>query len=66
MPMPLPPIVLYLKGLLADESTADRYTLPRIQMTNRDGVVPDAVFKGNDEHTAAAMRRGPANCDKMA
>jgi len=40
--------ILNLNGLL-DNAKLDKESLPRIKMPNRDGFVPDAVFKLDDE-----------------
>jgi hypothetical protein len=37
--------ILNLNGLLPEDGKLDRDNLPKIRMPNRDGFIPDAVFK---------------------
>jgi cytochrome c len=41
--------ILNLNGLLPDDGKLDKETLPKIEMPNRDGFIPDPVFKLDDE-----------------
>ena len=48
-----------LNGILPDDAKLDRESLPQVRMPNRDGFIPDAVFKVDDERQAP-RRRGTA------
>ena len=41
--------LLSLNGILPDDATLDKKSLPKIRMPNRDGFIPDQVFKVDDE-----------------
>jgi hypothetical protein len=41
--------ILNLNGLLPGDGLLDKESLPKIRMPNRDGFVPDAVFKADNE-----------------
>jgi mono/diheme cytochrome c family protein len=51
--------ILNLNGVLPDDAKLDRESLPQVRMPNRDGFIPDAVFKVDDERQAP-RRRGTA------
>ena len=36
--------LLYLNGILPEDGTLDRATLPKVQMPNRDGFIPETEF----------------------
>jgi cytochrome c len=36
--------LLYLNGILPEDATLDRATLPKVQMPNRDGFIPEPEF----------------------
>ena len=48
--------ILNLNGLLPDDGKLDRESLPKVRMPNRDGFIPDAVFKVDDEQKAPRKR----------
>lgn len=48
--------ILSLNGILPADGTADQDTLPKIKMPNRDGFIPDQVFKLDNELDASAKR----------
>jgi cytochrome c len=51
--------ILNLNGILPDDGVLDSESLPKIRMPNRDGFVPDPVFKLYDE-------RQPVSSDRAA
>lgn len=48
--------ILNLNGLLPDDAKLDKDTLPKIKMPNRDGFIPDQVFKVDNEQKAPSKR----------
>ena len=46
--------ILNLNGILPADGKVDKDSLPKIKMPNRDGFVPDAVFKIDNEPEAPA------------
>jgi S-disulfanyl-L-cysteine oxidoreductase SoxD len=48
--------ILNLNGILPDDGKLDRESLPKVRMPNRDGFIPDAVFKIDDERQAPRKR----------
>jgi mono/diheme cytochrome c family protein len=48
--------ILNLNGVLPEDAKLDRESLPQVRMPNRDGFIPDAVFKVDDEQKAPRKR----------
>jgi S-disulfanyl-L-cysteine oxidoreductase SoxD len=48
--------ILSLNGILPADEKVDQDTLPKIKMPNRDGFIPDQVFKLDNELDASAKR----------
>jgi cytochrome c len=48
--------ILYLNALVPEDGKLDRESLPKVRMPNRDGFIPDAVFKIDDEHKGRRKR----------
>jgi mono/diheme cytochrome c family protein len=48
--------ILNLNGLLSDDGKLDQESLPKVRMPNRDGFIPDAVFKVDDERKPRGKR----------
>jgi cytochrome c len=49
-------VILSLNGILPADGKLDRDTLPKIKMPNRDGFIPDPVFKIDNEQGAPTKR----------
>jgi hypothetical protein len=47
---------LSLNGIVPADGKVDKDSLPKIKMPNRDGFIPDAVFKIDNEPEAPAKR----------
>ncbi len=48
--------ILSLNGILPADGDLNQDSLPKIKMLNRDGFVPDPVFKIDNEHESPATR----------
>jgi len=48
--------ILSLNGILPADGKVDQDTLPKIKMPNRDGFIPDQVFKLDNELDASTKR----------
>jgi S-disulfanyl-L-cysteine oxidoreductase SoxD len=48
--------ILSLNGIVPADGKVDKDSLPKIKMPNRDGFIPDAVFKIDNEPEAPAKR----------
>jgi len=48
--------ILSLNGILPADGKVDQDTLPKIKMPNRDGFIPDQVFKLDNEPEGPAKR----------
>jgi mono/diheme cytochrome c family protein len=48
--------ILNLNALMPEDGKLDRESLPKVRMPNRDGFIPDAVFKIDDEHKGRRKR----------
>jgi cytochrome c len=49
--------ILNLNGILPDDGKLDKDSLPKIKMPNRDGFIPDPVFKIDNERLMPTNRR---------
>ena len=47
--------ILSLNGIISADGKLDKDSLPKIKMPNRDGFVPDAVFKIDNEPEGSAI-----------
>lgn len=51
--------VLNLNGLLPDDGRLDKVSLPKVRMPNRQGFVPDPVFKIDNERPSTGRGESP-------